>query len=171
MRSRNYTLSSPDVDIYALHGDIEIFCEKHLLPRQTALENVELPLVYATGAWRGRRARALAALERVGLQDRVHHRPNQLSGGMQQRVGLARALTNDAPILLMDEAFSALDPLIRSEMQGELIRLQAEQQRTIIFISHDIEEAIRIGHRTEVAQRNRLTRAKHRIPLTRVQHR
>ncbi|HBX56550.1 MAG TPA: glycine/betaine ABC transporter ATP-binding protein, partial [Pseudomonas sp.] len=78
------------------------------------------------------------------------------SGGMQQRVGLARALTNDPTILLMDEAFSALDPLIRSEMQGELIRLQAEQQRTIIFISHDIEEAIRIGHRIAIMEGGRV---------------
>ncbi|MNI59898.1 Glycine betaine/L-proline transport ATP-binding protein ProV [compost metagenome] len=75
---------------------------------------------------------------------------------MQQRVGLARALANDPTILLMDEAFSALDPLIRSEMQGELIRLQAEQQRTIIFISHDIEEAIRIGHRIAIMEGGRV---------------
>ncbi|MCW5329465.1 ATP-binding cassette domain-containing protein, partial [Pseudomonas aeruginosa] len=103
-----------------------------------------------------RHKRAREALAQVGLAGQENSFPHQLSGGMQQRVGLARALANDPSILLMDEAFSALDPLIRSEMQGELIRLQAEQKRTIIFISHDIEEAIRIGHRIAIMEGGRV---------------
>ncbi|MFP3562292.1 ATP-binding cassette domain-containing protein, partial [Paraburkholderia sp. SIMBA_049] len=78
------------------------------------------------------------------------HYPNQLSGGMQQRVGLARALASDAPILLMDEAFSALDPLIRMDMQSVLLDLQKEIKKTIVFITHDLDEALRIGDRIAI---------------------
>ncbi|MCV5837383.1 ATP-binding cassette domain-containing protein, partial [Escherichia coli] len=88
---------------------------------------------------------ALSALQRVGLDTYAESFPDELSGGMKQRVGLARALACDPDILLMDEAFSALDPLIRSEMQDELIRLQNDDKRTIVFISHDLDEAMRIG--------------------------
>src|SRR5690606_4270295 len=76
--------------------------------------------------------------------------PNQLSGGMQQRVGLARALTNDAPILLMDEAFSALDPLIRMDMQSVLLDIQKEIKKTVVFITHDLDEALRLGDRIAI---------------------
>lgn len=94
------------------------------------------------------RADALLAL--MGLTAAANAWPNQLSGGMQQRVGLARALTNDAPILLMDEAFSALDPLIRADMQGVLLDLQQEIGKTIVFITHDLDEALRLGDRIAI---------------------
>src|SRR5699024_5153269 len=87
------------------------------------------------------------ALEMVGLGGYLNQKPSQLSGGMQQRVGLARALANDPEVLLMDEAFSALDPLIRKEMQDELIDLQSSMKKTILFITHDFDEAIRLGDR------------------------
>ena len=97
-----------------------------------------------------RRARALQWIERVGLKGYEDSYPNQLSGGMQQRVGLALALANDAPILLMDEAFSALDPLIRSDMQSVLLDLQQEIGKTIVFITHDLDEALRLGDRIAI---------------------
>jgi glycine betaine/proline transport system ATP-binding protein len=99
---------------------------------------------------------ARAALERVGLGSYEKLLPGELSGGMQQRVGLARALAVNPAVLLMDEAFSALDPLIRFEMQNELLRLQKEEQRTIVFISHDIEEAVKIGGRIGIMKDGRL---------------
>lgn len=89
----------------------------------------------------------MKALQLVGLENWADSRPDQLSGGMQQRVGLARGLANDPDILLMDEAFSALDPLIRKDMQHELLELQAKMKKTIVFITHDLEEALRIGDR------------------------
>ncbi len=88
----------------------------------------------------------------MGLENYAHAWPDELSGGMRQRVGLARALAINPDILLMDEAFSALDPLIRTEMQDELIKLQAKHQRTIVFISHDLDEAMRIGDRIAIMQ-------------------
>ena len=90
---------------------------------------------------------ALKSLELVGLGDYANQYPGQLSGGMQQRVGLARGLTNDPEVLLMDEAFSALDPLIRKDMQDEMVDLQAKMQKTILFITHDLDEALRLGDR------------------------
>ncbi|WP_323159528.1 ATP-binding cassette domain-containing protein, partial [Pseudomonas marginalis] len=83
--------------------------------------------------------------KQVNLENWAYSYPDELSGGMRQRIGLARALANDPDILLMDEAFSALDPLIRTEMQDELLSLQGDKQRTIVFISHDLDEAMRIG--------------------------
>ena len=94
-----------------------------------------------------RKEHAMQALEQVGLKGWEDSYPDQLSGGMQQRVGLARALALDADIMLMDEAFSALDPLIRRDMQDELIDLQEKVQKTIVFISHDLDEAIKLGDR------------------------
>ena len=99
-----------------------------------------------------RHERAREALEQVGLAGWEDQYPVQLSGGMQQRVGLARGLAVDPEILLMDEAFSALDPLIRTEMQDELLKLQEEHQRTIVFISHDLDEALRIGDRIAIME-------------------
>jgi len=129
-----------------------VFQSFALMPHMSVLDNTAFGLEIAGVNESERKKRAREALLQVGLAGHEHSYPHQLSGGMQQRVGLARALANDPTILLMDEAFSALDPLIRSEMQGELIRLQAEQKRTIIFISHDIEEAIRIGHRIAIME-------------------
>lgn len=133
-----------------------VFQSFALMPHMSVLENTAFGLEISGVGEHDRHARATEALRQVGLAGHEHSYPHQLSGGMQQRVGLARALANDPTILLMDEAFSALDPLIRSEMQGELMRLQAEQQRTIIFISHDIEEAIRIGHRIAIMEGGRV---------------
>ncbi|GGJ93793.1 quaternary amine ABC transporter ATP-binding protein [Pseudomonas matsuisoli] len=129
-----------------------VFQSFALMPHMSVLVNAAFGLEIAGMSEKERNARAMEALQQVGLAGYEHCYPHELSGGMQQRVGLARALASDPAILLMDEAFSALDPLIRSEMQGELIRLQAEQNRTIIFISHDIEEAIRIGHRIAIME-------------------
>jgi glycine betaine/proline transport system ATP-binding protein len=92
----------------------------------------------------------------VGLKANANSYPDELSGGMKQRVGLARALTNDPKIMLMDEAFSALDPLIRTEMQDELLRLQQQSRRTVIFITHDLDEAMRIGDRIAVMEDGRV---------------
>src|SRR3546814_10702989 len=94
----------------------------------------------------------MESIEAVGLGPYAASLPDDLSGGMRQRVGLARALANDPEILLMDEAFSALDPLIRTEMQDELLRLQRENARTIVFITHDLDEAMRIGDRIEIGR-------------------
>jgi glycine betaine/proline transport system ATP-binding protein len=103
-----------------------------------------------------RTQRALESLDQVGLKAYASSYPWELSGGMQQRVGLARALAQDPSILLMDEAFSALDPLIRAEMQDELLKLQAQKERTVIFVSHDLHEAIRIGDRIAVMESGRI---------------
>src|SRR5690606_21289261 len=97
-----------------------------------------------------RRERSLRAIELVGLSGWESNYPHELSGGMQQRVGLARALAVDADILLMDEAFSALDPLIRREMQDELIELQARVNKTIVFVTHDLDEALKLGDRIAI---------------------
>lgn len=124
-----------------------VFQNFGLFPHRTILENTEFGLEVRGVSKEERTKRAEKALENSGLISFKDQYPNQLSGGMQQRVGLARALANDPEILLMDEAFSALDPLIRREMQDELIDLQANVQKTIIFITHDLNEALRIGDR------------------------
>lgn len=124
-----------------------VFQRFALFPHRTILENAEFGLEIQKDDKVKRRAKATEALEMVGLGGYLDQYPEQLSGGMQQRVGLARALTNDPEVLLMDEAFSALDPLIRKDMQDELIDLQAKMQRTIIFITHDLDEALRLGDR------------------------
>ncbi|EQB35121.1 glycine/betaine ABC transporter ATP-binding protein [Virgibacillus sp. CM-4] len=124
-----------------------VFQKFALFPHRTILENAEYGLEIQKVDKEGRRKKAQEALELVGLGDYMHQKPNQLSGGMQQRVGLARALANDPEVLLMDEAFSALDPLIRKDMQDELLDLQTKMQKTILFITHDLDEALRIGDR------------------------
>lgn len=124
-----------------------VFQNFGLFPHRTILENTEYGLEVRGVPAAERQSRAEKALENSDLLTFKDQYPDQLSGGMQQRVGLARALANDPEILLMDEAFSALDPLIRREMQDELIELQAKVQKTIIFITHDLNEALRIGDR------------------------
>ncbi|VGV66654.1 glycine betaine/proline transport system ATP-binding protein [Streptococcus pyogenes] len=124
-----------------------VFQSFALFPHKTILENTEFGLELRGVPKEERQRLAEKALDNSGLLDFKDQYPNQLSGGMQQRVGLARALANSPKILLMDEAFSALDPLIRREMQDELLDLQDSMKQTIIFISHDLNEALRIGDR------------------------
>lgn len=127
-----------------------VFQSFALLPHLTVEDNVAFGLEL-DGVSRPRRLQqAHAALGQVGLQPWATSYPDELSGGMQQRVGLARALAADPAILLMDEAFSALDPIIRADMQDELLRLQEEKRRTVVFISHDLDEAMRIGDRIAI---------------------
>ena len=127
-----------------------VFQRFGLFPHKTVVENVEYGLKVRGTDKNKRREKALSTLEVVGLTQWADYLPSSLSGGMQQRVGLARALATDADILLMDEPFSALDPLIRREMQDELLRLQKQLHKTIVFISHDIHEALKIGDRIGV---------------------
>ncbi|HLS22431.1 MAG TPA: glycine betaine/L-proline ABC transporter ATP-binding protein [Pseudogracilibacillus sp.] len=124
-----------------------VFQNFALLPHKTILQNTEFGLEIQGVSQEEREQKAREALELVGLKEYVDMYPDELSGGMQQRVGLARALANDPDILLMDEAFSALDPLIRKDMQDELMELHQSLNKTIIFITHDLNEALRIGDR------------------------
>lgn len=124
-----------------------VFQNFALFPHKTILENTEYGLEIQKMPEQERREKALKSLEVVGLKGYEDQLPSQLSGGMQQRVGLARALASDTDILLMDEAFSALDPLIRKDMQDELLEIQENLKKTIIFITHDLDEALRIGDR------------------------
>lgn len=124
-----------------------VFQKFALLPHRTVLENVEYGLEIQGIDEKTRKEKSIDALKLVDLAGYENQFPSQLSGGMQQRVGLARALANDTDILLMDEAFSALDPLIRKDMQDELLELQSSMAKTIVFITHDLDEALRIGDR------------------------
>ncbi|AIM38493.1 ABC transporter ATP-binding protein [Sphingobacterium sp. ML3W] len=124
-----------------------VFQKFGLLPHHTVLNNAAFGLEIRGEDKETREAKAQSALEIVGLSGFEQQFPSQLSGGMQQRVGLARALANDPEVLLMDEAFSALDPLIKSEMQDQLLDLQDTLQKTIVFITHDLDEAIKLGDR------------------------
>ncbi|MFH0258207.1 glycine betaine/L-proline ABC transporter ATP-binding protein ProV [Vibrio rumoiensis] len=129
-----------------------VFQNFALMPHMSVIENAAFGLELAGVDLDKRNDAARNALARVGLESQCQSYPDELSGGMKQRVGLARALATDPDILLMDEAFSALDPLIRTEMQDELIRLQNDDRRTIVFISHDLDEAMRIGDRIAIMQ-------------------
>jgi len=133
-----------------------VFQSFALMPHLTIMQNAAFGLDLAGTASAERERRALEALDQVGLKAWANSYPDELSGGMQQRVGLARALANDPSVMLMDEAFSALDPLIRSEMQDELLKLQENSSRTIIFISHDLDEAMRIGDRIAIMEGGRV---------------
>ena len=133
-----------------------VFQSFALMPHMTVAQNASFGLELGSVPRAEREARALAALDQVGLAAWAESYPDELSGGMQQRVGLARALANDPSVMLMDEAFSALDPLIRNEMQDELLKLQEDSNRTIIFISHDLDEAMRIGDRIAIMEGGRV---------------
>ncbi|MCG7576170.1 MULTISPECIES: glycine betaine/L-proline ABC transporter ATP-binding protein [unclassified Halomonas] len=124
-----------------------VFQNFALFPHRTVQQNAEFGLEIRGVEKSERQSIAHNALKQVGLEGWEDAYPNQLSGGMQQRVGLARALANDASVLLMDEAFSALDPLIRKDMQKELLQLQTKMQKTTVFITHDLDEALNIGDR------------------------
>jgi len=133
-----------------------VFQNFALFPHRSVLRNVEYGLEVQGVDAAIRRETAMRALDQVGLKGWEESMPDQLSGGMQQRVGLARALALDADIMLMDEAFSALDPLIRRDMQDELIDIQEKVQKTIVFISHDLDEAIKLGDRIVLMKDGRL---------------
>jgi glycine betaine/proline transport system ATP-binding protein len=133
-----------------------VFQQFGLLPWRTVRENVGLGLELAGLTPEQRRDRVDVQLALVNLSQWADRKVGELSGGMQQRVGLARAFVTQAPILLMDEPFSALDPLIRTRLQDELLDLQAKLKRTIIFVSHDLDEAFKIGNRIALMEGGRI---------------
>ncbi len=149
-------MSQDELVKFRLHNMSMVFQSFALMPHLTVLENAAFGLELAGADKAKQRERAMEALAQVGLEGWEDSYPAQLSGGMQQRVGLARGLAVDPDILLMDEAFSALDPLIRTEMQDELLKLQESDQRTIVFISHDLDEALRIGDRIAIMEGGRV---------------
>ena len=133
-----------------------VFQQFALLPWRSVEENVGFGLELAGRPAGEIRERVAEQLELVGLSEWAEKRVQELSGGMQQRVGLARAFATDAPILLMDEPYSALDPLIRSRLQDELLDLQSRLKRTIVFVSHDLDEALKIGSRIAIMEEGRI---------------
>jgi len=133
-----------------------VFQQFGLLPWRTVQQNVGLGLELDGVQAADRKARVNAQLDLVGLADWADRKVGELSGGMQQRVGLARAFATEAPILLMDEPFSALDPLIRTRLQDELLELQKSLKRTIIFVSHDLDEAFKLGDRIAILEGGRI---------------
>ena len=144
------TMSPDDLRDFRRHKQSMVFQKFALLPHRTVAQNAAYGLTVQGIAEAEAKERAQRWIDRVGLGGFENHYPAQLSGGMQQRVGLARALATDAEILLMDEAFSALDPLIRTDMQDILLDLQEELHKTIVFITHDLDEALRIGDRISI---------------------
>ncbi len=133
-----------------------VFQHFALFPHMSVVDNVAFGLKVQGLDLPDRHEKARNALQQVGLEEWADRYPHNLSGGMQQRVGLARALATDADILLMDEAFSALDPLIRRQMQNEMLELQGELQKTILFITHDLNEALRVGSRVMIMKAGRV---------------
>jgi glycine betaine/proline transport system ATP-binding protein len=140
-------------------GVAMVFQQFGLLPWRTVVENVALGLELAGVQKETRLAKARDVLATVNLQDWAEKRVSELSGGMQQRVGLARAFATDAEILLMDEPFSALDPLIRNRLQDELLQLQEKMHCTIVFVSHDLEEAVKLGDTITIMEGGRIVQS------------
>ncbi|MFS8183413.1 quaternary amine ABC transporter ATP-binding protein [Pseudovibrio denitrificans] len=143
-------LSMKELEDFRRHRMSMVFQRFGLMPHRTVVQNVAYGLEVQGIAKADREKTAREWIETVGLAGFEDQYPSQLSGGMQQRVGLARALATDADILLMDEAFSALDPLIRSQMQDQLVELQEKLHKTIVFITHDLDEALRIGDKIAI---------------------
>ena len=143
-----------------------------LMPHQRVIDNVATVPVLKGQSRRAARRAAYDVLERVGLDPKLGARyPAQLSGGQQQRVGVARALAADPPILLMDEPFSAVDPVVREELQAEILRLQSELQKTIVFVTHDIDEAVFMGSRVCVmSARPGRIKLEREVPLPHPRH-
>ncbi len=151
LEGREITAMEPEELREVRRNDLAmVFQHFGLMPHRNVLDNVALPLEVGGVSKPERRERAAASLELVGLGDWTSSMPSQLSGGMKQRVGLARGLAMNTPVLLMDEPFSALDPVIRRDLQDELLALQESVQKTIVFITHDLNEAVRVGDRIAI---------------------
>ncbi len=163
-------VSCPPADLQRVRREAVamVFQQFALLPWRTVEENVGFGLELAGVPLAERKERVARQLELVGLSQWARKYAHELSGGMQQRVGLARAFATEAPILLMDEPFSALDPLIRTKLQDELLELQERLKKTILFVSHDLEEALKIGNRITIMEGGRIvqTGAPEEIVLT-----
>lgn len=149
------SLSTAELTEFRRKEAAMVFQHYGLLPHRTVLDNVAFGLKLQAIKKSEREEQALEWIERVGLSGFEKYYPAQLSGGMQQRVGIARALVCDPPVLLMDEPFSGLDPLIRREMQDELVSLQEGVQKTIFFVTHDLDEGMRLGDRMAVMRTGR----------------
>ena len=159
------TVTIGDIDVTAADDQQLLDVRRHkvsmvfqhfgLLPHRTLVDNVAFGLELQGADKTARRRTASDTLELVGLRGMASYKPHQLSGGQQQRVGLARALATNPDILLFDEPFSALDPLIRREMQDEVIRLRSEVRKTMVFITHDLSEALRLGDRIAIMRDGR----------------
>ncbi len=159
------TVMIGDRDVTAAHREQLLQVRRHqvsmvfqhfgLLPHRTLIDNVAFGLEVQKMSKADRRTKAIQTLELVGLGGLGMRKPDQLSGGMQQRVGLARALATDPEIMLFDEPFSALDPLIRRDMQDEIIRLRRDVKKTMVFITHDLSEALRLGDRIAIMRDGR----------------
>lgn len=150
-------LAQAELEAFRQHKMSMVFQRFGLLPHRSVLQNVAFGLAIQKQPKTEREETARTWLRTVGLDGYEDQYPSQLSGGQQQRVGLARALCTDPDILLMDEAFSALDPLIRSEMQDQLLDLQNRLQKTIVFITHDLDEALRLGDRIAILKGGELS--------------